>query len=199
VQNLVTNSGQYGEFTAEREAWLLEQLDAAEVGNKLVIYSTHHTSHSIDNLGGAAALRAVLNDYPHVVLHVGGHTHQNRVTPRPGPDELPPEHGYWEIESAATVIWPNQSRLIEVVDNRDGTGEIYCTMLDFQVPYDFQVVEGGRFYSLFDVQGGSLEQGQGDLDDRNVALRVAWPPELADALALLEHRDVMTFEFEPED
>ncbi|MBW2276502.1 MAG: hypothetical protein JRF63_03355, partial [Deltaproteobacteria bacterium] len=138
----------------------------------------------------------VLNDYPNVVAHIGGHTHLNRITPRPAPTDLPPEHGYWEIETASTTMWPQQTRLIEIVDNRDGTGEIYCTMFDFQVPFSMPVLDGGRFYGLFDVQDGSGEAGQGDPDDRNVVLRVAWPPELADELALLEHRDVMTFEFE---
>jgi len=199
VQDLVSNSGQYGDFSGARRDWLLAQLDAAEAENKIVIYATHHTARSIDNPAQASDLIGVLNDYPNVVLHVGGHTHMNRITPRPAPDELPPEHGYWEIESGSTTMWPQQTRLIEIVDNRDGTGDIYCTMLDFRVPPLMPVVEGGRFYGLFDVQDGSGEAGQGDPDDRNVVLRVAWSPELADALALLEHRDVMTFEFEPSD
>ena len=57
------------------------------------------------------------------------------------------------------------------------------------------LLEGGRFYALFDVQDGSGEQGEGDPEDRNVVLRIAWPPEVADALALLPQREVETFNF----
>ena len=119
----------------------------------------------------------------------------NRITPRPAPDGYEPEHGYWEIETSATIDWPQQTRLIEVVDNRDGTGDIHCTMLDYQIPTDFQVVEGGRFYTLFDVQSGGGYSGVGDAEDRNVVLRFAWPTDVADALALLPQREVESFNF----
>ncbi|HUT78841.1 MAG TPA: metallophosphoesterase, partial [Polyangia bacterium] len=197
ILDTVSSSGQYGTFDAVRKEWLLEQLDAAEAEAKIVIVASHHTSSSINNAGGAADLVSVLNDYPGVIAHIGGHNHQNRIRPKPAPDGLPPEHGYWEIETSSAIIWPQQSRLIEVVDNRDGTGDIHCVMLDYQIPAEVPVTEAGRFHGLYDIHSGAQEGSIGEPGDRNAVLRVAWPPEIAEALAELPHRPVQTFEFTP--
>ena len=69
-------------------------------------------------------------------------------------------------------------------------------MVDYQIPVDFPVVEGGRFYTLFDVQSGGEAIGTGVPEDRNVILRFAWPQYLADALAVLPHREIESLNFE---
>ena len=122
--------------------------------------------------------------------HMAGHVHGNRITPRPADAEQPVENGYWEIETTGLVDWPQQLRFIEIVDNRDGTGSIYCTMVDYEIPDELPVLEGGRFYALFDVQGGGLPAGYGQVESRNAILRFKWPPALAAALAELPYRDV---------
>ena len=38
--------------------------------------------------------------------------------------------GFWEINTASHVDFPQQSRLIELVDNHDGTLSIFATMID---------------------------------------------------------------------
>jgi hypothetical protein len=69
----------------------------------------------------------LLDKYPHVLAYVAGHTHQNRVTafPRSGNGGV-----WWGIETSATADWPVQHRLIEVMDNKDGTLSIFGTLLD---------------------------------------------------------------------
>ncbi len=190
----VSTSGQWGTFDAPRREWLLAALDAAENEGRPVIVASHHTANNIDDEGERQALVAMLEDHPGVVAHLGGHSHLNRITPHPAPEGLPAEHGFWEIETSATGIWPQQTRLVELVDERDGTGSIYCTMLDYRIPGEMPVLAGGRFYGLYDVQDGSGENGSGSESDRNAILRVAFPPETTAALAELEQRPVHTFQ-----
>jgi hypothetical protein len=197
LDTVFPSSGHRGLFEAARRDWLIARLDEVEAAGRLILVASHHGASSIDDEAQGADLVAVLNDHPGVIAHVAGHSHVNQIIPRPAPDGLPPEHGYWEIKTATPTIWPLQSRLIEIVDNRDGTGDLHCAMLDVQVPPEMPVIEGGRFYALYDVQNGSGENGEGGPDDRNVVLRVAWPPQIAGNLAALPHRPVRTFEFTP--
>lgn len=71
-------------------------------------------------------LRCLFLRHRSLVAFVNGHTHAHKVTPfrRPG------EGGFWEITTASHLDWPQQSRLIELFDNRDGTLSIFGTILD---------------------------------------------------------------------
>ena len=42
--------------------------------------------------------------------------------------------GFWEINTASHIDFPQQSRLIELADNRDGTLSIFTTMVDHAGP-----------------------------------------------------------------
>jgi hypothetical protein len=58
-------------------------------------------------------------------------------------------------------------------------------------------VEGGRFYSLYDVQDGNGEVGTvGEPPDRNVILRFAWPEKIARILERLPGRTVKSTLFD---
>jgi 3',5'-cyclic AMP phosphodiesterase CpdA len=101
---------------AQRE-FLLGELDAASGRGELVILATHHPSRAlVPGYGSALApqdLRDMLNAYPNVVLHIAGHTHENRVAQR---------GGYVEIETCSTLDLPQEGRVIEVRrDNTDGS------------------------------------------------------------------------------
>jgi hypothetical protein len=65
-----------------------------------------------------------------VILFVTGHVHHNRVTPhfRRGGS------GFWQVTTASHLSYPQQTRLIELMDNRDGTLSIFGTMLDTAAP-----------------------------------------------------------------
>ena len=78
---------------------------------------------------GAKNVRDLFLKYPNVVAYVAGHTHDNRVDLfRKG------RSGFWQINTASHVDWPQQSRLIEVMDNRDGTLSLFTTLLDHAAP-----------------------------------------------------------------
>ena len=60
-----------------------------------------------------------------------GHTHHDGVIShrRPGTST-----GFWEVNTASHVDWPQQSRLIDVMDNGSGTLSIFGTILDTAAP-----------------------------------------------------------------
>jgi metallophosphoesterase (TIGR03767 family) len=108
--------------------------------DRLVILFSHHGLRSLDSrelepspdVQGdidtsdlprhtADDILAVVQRFPNVIAWVNGHTHQNIVTSR-----RTPPGGFWDIGTAAHVDWNTQSRLIEVVDNGDGTLSIFA-------------------------------------------------------------------------
>jgi metallophosphoesterase (TIGR03767 family) len=124
-----------GSLDATQFAWLGAQL--ARSKDRIVIVFSHHTSETMTNplvaTGGDAEPRVLgdevlglLLEHPSVVAWVNGHSHQNRVWAR----QRPGGGGLWEINTAAHIDWPCQSRIIEVADNRDGTLSIFTTMVD---------------------------------------------------------------------
>jgi hypothetical protein len=84
------------------------------------------------------------------------------------------------------VDWPQQSRLIEVMDNRDGTLSIFGTILDHAAPIAAPA-PGTAAAALTDAQVSSLsrvlawndpqadESHRGRKQDRNVELALLDP------------------------
>jgi metallophosphoesterase (TIGR03767 family) len=71
---------------------------------------------------------ALFHRYPNMVVWVNGHHHVNEVTPMPDPSGR--SGGFWDINTASHVDYPEHARLIEVVDNADGTLSIFSTMIE---------------------------------------------------------------------
>ena len=65
-----------------------------------------------------------------MIAYVAGHTHANRSRFFRGRHG----HGFWQINTASHIDWPEQARLIEIMDNRDGTLSLFGTMLDSAAP-----------------------------------------------------------------
>ncbi len=65
-----------------------------------------------------------------VLAYVPGHTHEHRLTPFVRSDGTT----WWEINTSAVIDYPNQSRLIEIMDNNDGTISIFNTVVDHASP-----------------------------------------------------------------
>lgn len=115
--------------------------------DRLVVILSHHglgemtnrRERATDGLRATPAdeVRATLHRFPNVVLWVNGHTHTNGVQARRDPDD--PSRGFWEVTTCSLVDWPCQARLIELVDDGDGTMSVVCTMLD----HDGIVAEAG--------------------------------------------------------
>ena len=107
-----------GALTRAQLDFLSAELAAAASRAELVIVATHHPSASLSPLWGSEVspeeLRAVLRACPNTVLHLCGHTHRHHVSD---------QGGYLEIETASTLDWPQEARLIELWQD-DATGEV---------------------------------------------------------------------------
>ncbi|MCW2844143.1 MAG: metallophosphoesterase, partial [Nocardioides sp.] len=90
--------------------------------------------------------------------------------------------GFWEINTASHIDWPQQARLLEVTDNKDGTVSIFATMLDHGSPLGFdgnlddpsQLAGLSRLLAANDWQEQDNNR-RGRLVDRNVELIVRAP------------------------
>jgi metallophosphoesterase (TIGR03767 family) len=110
--------------------------------DRLVVVFSHHTAETMGNwlsepgehrvLGHT--VRDLLLRFPNVVLWVNGHTHVNGVTPHRRHPESPLPGGFWELNTASHVDWPQQARLVELVDNGDRTLSIFGTIIDHAGP-----------------------------------------------------------------
>jgi hypothetical protein len=101
--------------------------------------------------------------------------------------------GFWEINTASHIDWPQQSRLLEVMDNRNGTLSIFGTVLGAAAPAaapapgPASAFSTGELVSLartlsyndpqrLDDEGGGQERDKlGGARDRNVELLVRDP------------------------
>ena len=71
-------------------------------------------------------LRCLFLRHRSVIAYITGHQHDNEVTPYPRPGG----GGFWEIVTASHIDWPQQSRLIDLFDNRDGTLSLFGSMIE---------------------------------------------------------------------
>lgn len=108
--------------------------------DRLMMIFSHHTIATMENaLTGANApgkrilgdqVRQLLLPYPNVIAWVNGHTHVNNIIPHRRPSNWRVRGGFWEINTASHVDFPQQARIVELVDNRDGTLSIFGTIID---------------------------------------------------------------------
>ncbi len=142
-----------GSITTAQLAWLNAELDANssrhldESGNwatgtgsdKLIVIFSHHTVATMENILGVdrvngTTVRDLLLRYPNVVAWVNGHTHVNSIGTHARATGPAVGGGFWEVNTASHVDWPQQSRVLELVDNGDGTLSIFTTIIDHSAP-----------------------------------------------------------------
>jgi hypothetical protein len=123
----------------------------------------------------ARDVEQLIHRFGNVVLWVNGHTHENRIRPRPDPEGKTP--GFWDVTTCAVMDWPSQARLVRLVDNDDGTMSIFCTMLDHDAPPD--PTGAGGLWRLASIHRelaanhpyrGVSSEVAGEPTDRNVEL-----------------------------
>ncbi len=211
------NSTSDGNIDDPQFKWLRGQLEAATAADQLVVIFSHHapeslTADAVDELAPPclladshghdinpgcdldprnsapihlqADLVNLLHQFPHAIAWVAGHSHDNIVNPFPNPGG---PGGFWSIRVAAEADWPQQSRLLEVFDNHDGTLSIFGTILDHlgqsAAPAPGTAASGmdlndlasaGRTMSFNDLQTGA-PAGEGQAKDRNVELLIDDP------------------------
>jgi metallophosphoesterase (TIGR03767 family) len=210
------SSGSEGNIDHPQWQWLVKELDKAEAKDELVIVFGHHATGSLNvelpdevspcigqdqhghdknvscdldprssspvHLGDELA--QLFLDHPHVITYVAGHSHENLINPFPPTGE---GGGFWEIKSPAIADWPPQQRMIEVMDNKDGTLSIFGTIVDHAANVEIpksgtnakklgivNLAAIGRVITFNDPQVGP-PGGEGDPKDRNAELLIADP------------------------
>jgi metallophosphoesterase (TIGR03767 family) len=189
-----------GSMDAAQFAWLKAQLRAA--AGKIVILFSHHTIATMDNARLAPGEKgprvlgpevlAMLLGFPQVVLWVNGHTHINAVIPHKKSGGA--GGGFWELNTASHIDWPQQSRLVEILDNRDGTLSVFGTVLDFDAPNPnvkkldspAALASISRLIAANDWQertghSATVDGRRGQASDRNVELLVPDPRPKGDS------------------
>ncbi|MCU1453019.1 MAG: family metallophosphoesterase, partial [Acidimicrobiales bacterium] len=107
--------------------------------DQLVLVFSHHTAGTMNAdvpdpdfpaerrvLG--AELVATLHRYPNVVGWVNGHTHMHGITAQADPSGR--TQGFWEVNTASHIDYPEHARVVELVDNADGTLSLCCTVIE---------------------------------------------------------------------
>ncbi|MFI9805805.1 TIGR03767 family metallophosphoesterase [Streptomyces sp. NPDC052301] len=106
-----------------------------------VVFS-HHTSKSMTNTRpdparpgekrhGGAEVVSVLSAHANVLAWVNGHIHRNVITPH----KASGGRSFWEISTASHIDYPQLARVIELVDNKDGTISLFTTLIESAAPH----------------------------------------------------------------
>ncbi|MEU6080796.1 TIGR03767 family metallophosphoesterase [Streptomyces sp. NPDC047108] len=144
---------------------------------------SHHTSASMRNLRpdparpgekrhGGDEVVSVLERHRNAVAWINGHSHKNRITP----------HGtFWEISTASHIDFPQLARIVELVDNGDGTLSLFTTLIESAAPYRTDVTDlsqtglAALYRELSFNAPGTRSTLAGDPDDRNTELLLKKP------------------------
>jgi metallophosphoesterase (TIGR03767 family) len=155
--------GQSGNIDNPQFQWLQGELNEADQAGELVVTFAHHNIKTLTNaapdevspcsgvqqfghdrfnpscdrdprsstpLHSGEELANLLHQHPNVIALVAGHTHENQIEPFSDGNG----GGFWEITTPAIADWPPQHRVIDVMDNKDGTLSIFTTTLDHDSP-----------------------------------------------------------------
>lgn len=194
---------QLGWLAGELAAGSSQVLDAAgrrrprrDVEDRLFVLFSHHPLTTLTNGYSpepaervlADELRELLLRHPNVVLWVSGHVHRHAATPLPRPPGWDVGGGLWQLSTASHIDWPQQSRLVELAVNDDGTLSVFGTVLDHAGPMSpgaqprtpLELAGLSRQLAALDWQrdvraeGSGLAGGPGDRDVELLLPAPAW-------------------------
>ena len=217
-----------GSIDGTQFEWLRGEIQAAAAARQYVITFSHHTLRTMRSPSGDPTevpvhygervdrrdgqpqqptdfqtLEELHCQSPNVLAHVAGHEHQNFVEHHECAGDVPPTPGagdFWEISTAAHLDWPQQARMIELLDEAGARMSLAVTMLDHDGPPNpggappdpvsngrsgeqvLKLASIGRELAYNDYQGSRGAVGAGP-QDRNaiLPLRQPWPyPEYED-------------------
>ena len=131
--------GWQGSLDETQFAWLEGEISSS---TKPVVLSSHHPLMLMFNdyapIGRRICrdeIKEMLLKYPQVILWLAGHEHRHHVE-WIGPEEG--KVGFWQVETASHVDWPQQSRTVEVVRAKDGDIYIGLTIVDHIAGSDYE-------------------------------------------------------------
>ena len=161
VLDLVRREGGSGGIVHPGQAaWLAEQLGAA--GDRWVLVFSHQP---LTSTAGAQALLELLDGHPRVLAAIWGHTHRNRIVPRPSAGG-----GYWLISTASLIDYPQQARAVRVLETAGGGAALQTWMIDHVPGGVHGLGDISRELAYLDAQGGRPQGFAGGALDRNVTL-----------------------------
>ena len=127
LDSVNANGGWQGSLDAEQFIWLEETIRQSQ---RPIILASHHPLSTMINGYSPSGKRycleeisAMLLQYPQVILWIAGHEHRHHVE---WVGDRSANVGFWHVETASHIDWPQQSRTIEVV--KDESGDIYIGM-----------------------------------------------------------------------
>lgn len=157
--------------------------------DRMFVLFSHHTSTSMGNLLPDSrhpleprldgdTFVGLLNRFPNVLAWVNGHTHRNTVVAHPGNTA---EQGFWEVNTASHVDYPQLARVLEIADNADGTLSLFTTLVEADSPYvaeyhDFSNTGLSALYRELSYNDIHADLSRlGDVSDRNTELLLRHP------------------------
>jgi len=198
------DGGTEAALDAAQADWLEEQLRGvsatfydvkgrlikSKAEDRLVVLFGHHplsafaeTKHPSD--GGPlplnrSAVLDLLTRFPNVVAWLNGHGHKHRVVPHQPQYE---RGGFWEITTASLIDYPQQTRIVELVDNGNDTLSITATLVDHSEPASviYEGTHSSRSLAALSLElainrpGLDLESVMGRAGDQNVDLILRKP------------------------
>ena len=180
VLDTVADNSSSGNIDEPQLSRLELELAAAEARRELIVVFGHHSLRTMTAAEPGARLgpdvERLLRSHSGVIAYVAGHEHRNRIEP----------HGsFWEVVTASHLEWPQQSRVIEIADLRNGELAIHVTAVDHAAPPrpagtgPQRLASISRELSLNEPQAENGENGwpdrRGSLQDRNASLLVPDP------------------------
>jgi metallophosphoesterase (TIGR03767 family) len=182
------NGGWQGSLSREQFEWLERELQNPDPHYFVIL--SHHPAGDLFNLYdpnnegrvGEKEVVELLLAEPRVILWLAGHRHQHKIDLYTANDST----GFWHIETASNIDWPQQGRAIEILETEsevlivthvfDHLGE---RDPDLNVTeFDWRNLAGiSRLLAANDWQRRSgdffIEKNEGNRSDRNVILRRA--------------------------
>ena len=205
-----------GTIDIEQFTWLKQQLEQAFAEQQLVMVFSHHPDRSfIERTAGieltpvevsSAELNAELASWPNMLAWIAGHTHIHNIRPfkvengrgRNDIMEVAVDckstddcRGFWQIETSSLIDFPQEQRMIEVFDNKDGTGTLRTPVFSHELKDIKQLAKVDEGCTSFFANPAAFQQsieqlasGSGCLggntiannpDSSNTELMFRWP------------------------
>jgi len=132
IDTVNPHGGWQGSVDVEQLEWLEGELRSDRIVPTVIL--SHHPVQDLINLYhppqssprvGREALVEKLTDFNNVFLWLAGHSHRNRITHHGGS-----RRGFWQIETASLIDWPQQGRIVEIFQSSPGEISIATTMVD---------------------------------------------------------------------
>ncbi len=179
--------GWQGSLDKKQFVWLEEQIKSTQLP---IVLASHHPLSKMFNDYSPDQLRVCIEEitemllrYPQVILWLAGHEHRHHV------EWIGSEvgvKGFWQVETASHIDWPQQSRTVEVVRGEDGNIYIGLTVIDHAGPARYEETQtpigiaalsrtlSANVWQKREELGSKhpFEWAEGSVDERNVVLKI---------------------------